>query len=104
MALRSCSLSSRPLLPDSLLPPPPTPFSPLSVFCLSPFLLSTQSYVIEVWMRNSQRLSEGTAAWVCCVRSLPLKEKNNIHQLVEGPWMAKDRMVQEAGRCNLSSL
>lgn len=31
-----------------------SPLSTFSVFCLSPFLLSTQSYVIEVWMRNSQ--------------------------------------------------
>lgn len=66
--------SLTPFFPPSL--PPATPLPPLCVFCLSPFLLSTQSYVIEVWMRNSQRQSKGTAARVRSVRSLP-QEKHN---------------------------
>lgn len=46
-------------------------------------------------MRNSQRQSEGTAAWVCCVQSLPTppptpKRSTHIHWLVEGPWVSRE--------------
>jgi hypothetical protein len=54
-------------------------------------------------MRNSQRQSEGTAAWVCCVQSLP--QEKNIYWKVEGPWCTKKGLkVREPRKCCQPSL